>query len=278
VSIMIGRARGTLLVLAVMGLLLPAAPALAASTDAPVVGQCTNDPTMESWAHSGVVVDCAGPHTGQTVWVGPWTAATSPTQADVNATGSAADVALRAEFQSSFDACEAAMTSLIGGVRQGYQIFNQFTTNFVGPNDAEWADGQRWARCDVIASAPLTRKDVWSLKQLPAPAALAGIMETPLKTNPFRFCFWDKKASSGLIDCASPYVTYELPVTYAGTDLTWTGSARSLLLKVRAMCRSNPTVRSFGAKVRDIHVSQTEKVRLTKKNFRDQTYYCMIEQ
>jgi hypothetical protein len=225
VSIMIGRARGTLLVLAVMGLLLPAAPALAASTDAPVVGQCTNDPTMESWAHSGVVVDCAGPHTGQTVWVGPWTA----------------------EFQPSFDACEAAMTSLIGGVRQGYQIFNQFTTNFVGPNDAEWADGQRWARCDVIASAPLTRKDVWSLKELPAPAALAGIMETPLKTNPFRFC-------------------------------TWTGSARSLLLKVRAMCRSNPTVRSFGAKVRDIHVSQTEKVRLTKKNFRDQTYYCMIEQ
>jgi hypothetical protein len=99
-----------------------------------------------------------------------------------------------------------------------------------------------------------------------------------LKTNPFRFCFWDNKTSSGLIDCASPYVTYELPVTYAGADLTWPGSARSLLLKVRAKCRSNPTVRSFGAKVRDIHASQTSSTSLTKANFRDQTYYCMIAQ
>jgi hypothetical protein len=261
---------------ALVGLLLASAPARAASTDTPVVGQCNNDTAMVTWGHPGQVVDCAGPHTGQTVWVGPWAASVSPADADAFVPGGPEDVAMRAQLKPSFDACDAATSALIGGTRRNYQIFSQFATNFVGPNAAEWAEGQRWARCDVVATVPTTRKDVWSMRPLPTPAELVGILDKPLKSNPYRMCYWDTKTKYGFIDCASPYVTWEVPVSYAGTAFTWPGSAKALLAKATAKCRHNPTVLSYGAKTDAIQASGSI-AKLTKPNYKDQLFYCMIQ-
>jgi hypothetical protein len=270
--------RGALLLLAVAGMILPTTtPAVAEVSDPPAIGQCTNDASMDSWAHVGSVVDCEGLHTGQTVWVGTWPLTVSPAGATAFTVGGPEDVALRQQLQPDFDACSAAMASLIGGARKGYQIPNEFTTNYVGPNDAEWAAGQRWARCDVVASAPLDRTDVWSVKPLPSPQALSGIMNTRLMSNPYRLCYWSNPSGYGFIDCASAYVAYDLPATYAGRDLHWPGSARDLLLKVRVKCRANPAVRSFGALPGAVHATSDATGRLTKANYRASTFYCMVK-
>jgi hypothetical protein len=264
---MFGVRRVVVVLVALLGLLLASAPARAAATDTPVVGQCTNEPDMSSWAHLGQVVDCAGPHTGQTVWVGTWAASASPAEANAYAVGSAQDAEVRAQLQPSFDACNAAMAAVIGGVRSNYEVVSQFTTSYLGPDVAEWAKGQRWAHCDIVAATPLTRKDVWTLRPLPAPSELVGILDRPMKSSPYRLCYWNRNAR---------FVAYEVPASYSGTAFTWPGSAMALLLKARAKCRHNPTVLSYGAKTAAIHVTLGSS-KLTKANFKDQTYYCMIE-
>jgi hypothetical protein len=270
--------RGAVVIVAVVVLLLASAPARAGSTDTPVVGQCNNDTAMVLWGHPGQVVDCAGPHTGQTVWVGAWTASVSPAEANAFTVASPEDYAMRAELQPGFDACQAQMNALVGGVRSSYQVQSQLTINLVGPNDAEWAEGQRWARCDIVAAVPMTPKDVWTLRPLPAPAELVGILDKPMKSSPYRLCYWNtkNKAKYGFIDCSSRFVTQELPATYAGTAFTWPGSAKALLAKATAKCRHNPTVLSYGAKADAITASATI-AKLTKANYKDQIYYCMIQ-
>ena len=49
--------------------LLVASPASAEPTAPPTVGECTNDPTGETSILNGSVVDCFGPHTGETIYI-----------------------------------------------------------------------------------------------------------------------------------------------------------------------------------------------------------------
>ena len=270
-----GRRAAAVLALAVAITWTP--PAAAETTGTPVVGQCTNEQSSESWAHSGDVVDCSGPHTGQTVWVGTWTDSASPSQATAFAPGGVEDTSLREHFMADFDACQAAVASLTGAAKPGYTIVSEFDINFVGPNDAEWAEGQRWSRCDVVAAVPLTRQDVWTLKELPSPQAMAGILNAPLKSNPFRMCFWEGKKGNGFIDCASPFAAYELPVTFDGHDMTWPGSEKKLLKRIQPKCVANPTVRGFGASPGAITASPGTTDKVTKANYKTLIYYCMIK-
>lgn len=121
----------------VTGALVGAVPAQAAS---PVVGQClTYNRTDATKALSpAAAVDCAGPHTAETFYVGT-------AKGGFARPSKATAPQLLAE---SGPCTENRMNTYIGNSER--TLPSRFLPVLMLPTDAQWQAGERWMRCDVV--------------------------------------------------------------------------------------------------------------------------------
>ena len=161
----------------------------------PVVGECTQSSSWGPFVLDGGPVDCAEPHTGQTVFVGRWTSKVSPAEADRMT--DRRRYAVVEELRWQIDLCDERAWDLLGAeVEPGLHRVSQFYIALNGPSPSQWAAGQRWLRCDVVAFKAPT---AWSqtanswlglptgLQSLPSPSNLEGILARP-DLGRFRHC------------------------------------------------------------------------------------------
>jgi hypothetical protein len=165
------------------------APAGAEPLPAPAVSQCTKDRLWPSWVLGGPVVDCKRAHYGQTILVGTWTSETMPSVAARLKPGSVKSDALFADLNHQLNACNTAANTLVGISRTGYAVPTSFQTNVTGPNNAQWAAGQRWLRCDLVVQRLMSLGGKAASARCPAPQ-VPNIMRTPIKSNPYALCGW----------------------------------------------------------------------------------------
>lgn len=272
------RASALLLALAVgvttLGL---ATPATAEPLPAPAVGQCTKDPTLAGWVLGGPVVDCRRPHYGQTILVGTWTSETMPSVAARLKPGSVKSDALFADLNHQLNACNAAALDLVGVSRTGYTVPTSFKTNVTGPNNAQWAAGQRWLRCDLVVERLMSLGGKAHLGAMPPPRKVPNIMRTPIKSNPYAVCGWMLKTQWGVISCPAKSATFLLPAVYRGADIAWPGNPHAFEAKMIALCRANRTVRSVTHELRRITSWATGDGMITKDNYKSRSYYCAVK-
>lgn len=252
-------------------------PAQADPAPAPVVGECTNDPSLTGWVLAGTPVPCTRSHTGQTIMVGTWTSDTPPSVATRLRAGSTAQQRLFDQLGGQLDSCSAAADDLVGVSRTGYQVPTAFTTNATGPNNTQWAAGQRWLRCDLVVQYLLTRSGTPRLGTMPAPRRVPDIMRTPIRSNRYAVCGWLLKTRWGSLSCFAPAADYLLPAFYAGRDLVWPGTGPALESKVTVLCKANRTVRSITHDLRRISMWSTGSGPITRKNYKSRGYYCAVK-
>lgn len=152
------------------------APTATAEIDA-AVGECFNPDNNDSWVIQVPAVDCAQPHTQQTVLV--FTADdlqgldasfsvleeltakrdSLPEGQELSLSDQAQLDAIGAALDPLFAKCSSEITSLIGGIsKDGAQQRTVFATDITGPDQAQWDEGQRWARCNVVAKVRVEKR------------------------------------------------------------------------------------------------------------------------
>lgn len=256
---------------------LTAAPASAEPTAPPTVGECTNDPTGDNAVLNGTVVDCAGPHTGQTIYIGTWTSDVSPAVADTYAPDSPERQAVYADLGAQYDACLTAFVELVQDARRTYYIPSVLDRSATGPNADQWAAGERWFRCDIVASAAPRHGAADQLLPLPAPAQLVGAMRKPLKSNPWKQCAWANKTSWASVGCSSPDASFTIAAGFSGSQFKkWPGSAAKLWDLATGFCQANPTVRSLKPKLSEVEAWREDSSRITKSNYRRVLFRCAV--
>jgi hypothetical protein len=215
-------------------------------------------------------VDCTVPHTGQTVFVGEWTSDVSPSDASKLPAGSPAEKQLLASLKLQFAKCNAAAGALLGTKMKGYFIASRIITNTTGPNDTEWAAGDRWLRCGIVAKRTHSK-----MLALPDPESLINIMRNvPITRNEFAACWGSGSQGAGLlVDCRSKAARYLLLAVYPGTSFKWPGSKDAMTSKVSKTCEKNPLYRSSGT-LRGSWFSLGGA--FTKSGIQDMYFYCAI--
>lgn len=256
--------------------LIMAAPAHAEPTAPPTVGECTNDPTGETSILNGTVVDCNGPHTGETIYIGTWTSDVSPETADTYPQESPERQKVYTDLSAQYDACLTAFIDIVQDARRTYYIPSVFDRSATGPNADQWAAGERWFRCDLVASAAPGRGQPEQLLTLPAPAQLQGVMRRPLKTSKWAMCAWANKTSWSAVNCDSSDASYILAAGFSGSLFKWPGTAAKLWDKATVFCQTNATVRSLKPKLSEVEAWRTESNKITKANYRSVLFRCAV--
>lgn len=255
---------------------LVAAPATAEPTTPPTVGECTNDPTGETSVLNGAVVDCNGAHTGETIYIGTWTSDISPATADTYPQNSPERQKVYADLGGQYDACLTAFVDVVQDVRRNYYVPSVFDRSATGPNADQWAAGERWFRCDLVASAAPRHGDPEQLLPLPAPEQLQGVMRRPLKNSKWALCAWADDTSWAAVDCASSDVSFTLAAGFSGSQFKWPGSTSKLWDRATAFCQANPTVRSLKPTLSDVEAWRTDSKKITRANYRTVLFRCAV--
>lgn len=196
----------------------------------PQVGECTKTSAWGPFVLDGGVVDCSDPHTGQTVYVGKWTSRTSPAETDTFSFRKRDKVV--DQLMPEIDRCDAARHDFLGAWRSP-SVFriSKFYVHVSGPNQKEWAAGERWLRCDVVAfEAPRSWSQTannWlqlptKLQFLPAPSQLRAYLSKP-DLRRFTGCMAPRNGVGpyDLFSCRDGIETVagiDLPKTFSSTD------------------------------------------------------------
>lgn len=266
-----------ILTLALVGpLALVHSAAQASPEDTPLVGDCTNGQTIDSWILTGEVVDCETPHTGQTIYVGEWTSTTSPDAA--NRMSDAQQAKVVKALGKQFTACKSAAESYLRSRKGSAVRVSVFTTNGTGPDAEQWAAGERWFRCDIVAKQS---PDSWTapsdrLLTIPSPDELRGYLATPDYDVKYEYCFAENPETKTYFpfDCSSPKV--------AGTGVAWTspegrypGSIAAAFAQMRKQCQS--TMAKLSVNVATSGVWALNHTRgLSKSNYRKSLWMCGV--
>ncbi len=130
---------------------------------APDLGACRNltldDVVLAS--NASVVVDCATPHTAQTVAVGSLPARLHEAAYGASELGAFA-----------FKKCSRAFMSVLGA-DESQAMRTVLTWAWFRPSEDAWADGARWYRCDVVGGGEQS-EHLWDL-----PERLNGLLAKP---------------------------------------------------------------------------------------------------
>lgn len=251
----------------------------APESDRPAVGDCTNAPRLDNWILTSGTVDCATSHTGQTVHVGRWRSTVSPTQA--NALDAKGEQRLMRQMQPEFDACNKKLNALLGGVVGAHATkASAFFGNITGPDKAQWARGERWVRCDIVAGkAPTKAKGNESVLQpIPAPAKLKGFLNSPATSwAPYNYCVGEnpKDQLYYWIACDKTPI---LGIAWANPSGKYPGSEDAAFAQMRKQCLSvirrvvSPYVPDFAIWVIDFTPEA-----LTKDNYSTSTWFCGLD-
>lgn len=252
----------------------------APETGRPSVGDCTNAPLFDNWVLTEGAVDCLAPHTGQTVYVGRWRSTVSPTAA--NDLDEKANERLLKQLQPEFDACDKAADELLGRrVSPTATKSSWFSVNGTGPNDEEWAKGERWFRCDVVAQKAPEKFGVEEtpLTSIPGPDELKGFLrQVPTAWGDYKRCV-KRDPSDGLyyfFTCKKAWRNGQAVVwvnpngKYPGSeDAAFDQMQRQCLSIVRKLQKSN---------VHDstVWVLNFTKFELTKSSYSKSLWLCML--
>lgn len=271
------QASRLLLALALVGpLALVHGTAQASPGAVPLVGDCTNGQTIDSWVLTGEVVDCETPHTGQTIYVGKWTSSTSPT--DANRLSAEQQTKVAQALSKQFSACQVAAESYLRSRKGSAVRVSVFTTNGTGPDAEQWAAGERWFRCDIVAKQS---PDSWTapsdrLLTIPPPDELRGYLSGPDYDVKYEYCFAENPETKTYFpfDCSSPKV--------AGRGVAWTspegrypGSIEAAFAQMRKQCQS--TMAKLSVNVATNWVWALNHTRgLSKSNYRKSTWMCAV--
>ena len=256
---------------------LVASPAWASPTAPPTVGECTNDPTADTMVLNGSVVDCAQAHTGVTIYIGTWTSDISPATADTYGQDSPELQKVFDDLGPQYDACLQAFIDLVQDDRRTYYIPSVLNRSASGPNADQWAAGERWLRCDLVASSAPRHGADSQLMPLPAPEQLVGAMRKPLKSNPWAKCAWANPTSWASVDCASSDASFTLAAAFSGSAIgKWPGSVAKVWDRATAVCRANTTVRSLKPDLLDVEAWRVDTSKMTKANYKQAQFRCAV--
>lgn len=181
------------------------------------VGECFAYTTVEHYvlASDEPYVSCLGPHTAQTVYVGALTNNDVMSFADaqslltaINGPGGVGslpdDVQARygtfvAAILSTSTQCKAVIDEATGTVLDdGTRQASRFLADLTGPTPEQWAAGDRWIRCNVVAVLPSdATRQRGTLMDLPP--SLNAALDDPT----FRVC-WIGSPAGRQVACSEP--------------------------------------------------------------------------
>ena len=164
------------------GLVMPA-PASAAAA----VGACYDYPiaTLEKGSSDTAPIDCAGPHTAETWFVG--------TLPESFGLPSKASATLR--LAAGRPCTVAAMNAFLG--MPDRKLPSRFIPVALLPTDAQWATGDRWVRCDAVLQSGLALQPITGT----APAFVAA---TPQEVLNFCTPLTPSAKSKWAVQCTNP--------------------------------------------------------------------------
>ncbi len=257
-------------------LLLSQGSAQAEPEQAPQVGDCTTGSTIDSWTLVGGTVDCGESHTGQTVYVGKWTATVSPTAAN-KLTGEQETKVAKA-LSKQFAACDEAAESYLGSRKGSAVRASLFTTNGTGPDADQWAAGERWFRCDIVAVEARTswKADPTRLLTIPSPGDLRGYLSTPDFDFEYQLCIAENPKTSTYFPfkCGSRQAV-GFGVAWATPEGKYPGSTDEAFTQMRKQCLA--TMRKMSVNVAtDRAWILNFSGELTKSNYSKSTWLCGV--
>lgn len=204
---------------------------------APQVGDCTNSPTIDSWTLVGSTVDCYDTYTGYTVYVGTWTSATSPSAA--NDLTDKQEAKVQKELSRQFAACGKAAEAYLGSRKGSAVRASLFVTNGTGPDAEQWAAGERWFRCEIVAEQARDSwdKDSDTLIPIPAPDELKGYLSAPYFDATYDYCIAENPKTKTYFQfkCGTPKVV-GYGVAWMTPEGKYPGNTEAAFAKMRKQC------------------------------------------
>lgn len=241
---------------------------------APQVGDCTNSPTIDSWTLVGDTVDCYDIYTGYTVYVGTWTSATSPSAA--NELTDKQEAKVLKELSGQFAACSKAAEAYLGSRKGSAVRASLFVTNGTGPDAEQWAAGERWFRCEIVASQA---RDSWDregdkLLPIPTPDELRGYLSTPDFDSMYEFCIAENPKTKTYFHfkCGTPKIV-GYGVAWMTPEGKYPGSTDAAFAKMRKQCLTTMRKMSVNWATNSVWVLNFSG-KLSKGNYAKSLWLC----
>lgn len=245
----------------------------------PVIGECTNAEFLDGWVLESGPVDCAESHTGQTVYVGTWRSPVSPTEAnDLDDKGREQ---LERQLKPEIQKCDDAFGKYLGMGQFGKVLkATVFDMKETGPNAEQWARGERWFRCDIVAWKPPVNFNGASgeLQELPPPDELSSVLqELPVFWGPFTYCVKARPKTTRYA-----WMSCERPETHRGVAWAWPtgkypGDLAGAFEQMDRQCAGVVSrLMKLNLSVADVWTLNYSSEPLTKRNYKNSRWLCLM--